>query len=286
MRTYLFIAISALLQFSVPLSAAEPEPPFDPQALTDQITSGDAVQINAAVAEIRRQLSTGTEVAGYHAGGWIPALLKAERYAEVAEVCSAAILCVPHDTTVLQSLTMTRAEALLSAGKNEEALQAAKAYFNIATMESTAGALQLINKALDAVNKDDPNISRKFRMEQLAGAATTQPFDDAQGGPNDAPPLTSATLKSIQIDPKPYEAKLSQLKNHPSQVYPILVATGNLLLLSDKPDEAKPVFEAAQGLAGEDQVSEAAEHLARVIKAQDGTIGRANAYVLSLRPGE
>jgi hypothetical protein len=36
-------------------------------------------------------------------------------------------------------------------------------------------------------------------------------------------------------------------------------------------------------LAGADLV-EASESLARCLKAEDGTIGRANAYVMSLRP--
>jgi len=57
-----------------------------------------------------------------------------------------------------------------------------------------------------------------------------------------------------------------------------------VLLEADKLAEAKQCFEAAYLLAGERHQPKAAESLARVMKAEDGTVGRANAYVMSLRP--
>ena len=48
--------------------------------------------------------------------------------------------------------------------------------------------------------------------------------------------------------------------------------------------EAKQCFEAAYPLASEKEQAKAAESLARVMKAEDGTVGRPNVYVISLRP--
>jgi hypothetical protein len=59
---------------------------------------------------------------------------------------------------------------------------------------------------------------------------------------------------------------------------------GNLLLLSDKPKEANKAFEAAYRISPEKQLAAATEALARAMRAEDGNVERANAWVLSLRP--
>jgi predicted RNA polymerase sigma factor len=63
-----------------------------------------------------------------------------------------------------------------------------------------------------------------------------------------------------------------------------LTARGNLLLICGRTDEARSVFERAYALAPDAQLPAATESIARCMKAQDGSIGHANAWILSLHP--
>jgi hypothetical protein len=88
-------------------------------------------------------------------------------------------------------------------------------------------------------------------------------------------------LRGIKVDPAPYAAAI---KTQTQDDYNGWTGLGNLFLLSDNPADAKAAFEKAYALAPDNQLPPATESLARVIKAQDCTIGRANAFILSLRP--
>ncbi len=78
------------------------------------------------------------------------------------------------------------------------------------------------------------------------------------------------------MDGGPYEGALKDVLDDD---FDSQMRRGNLLLLMDRPKEAKAAFERAAMLAADKQASTAAEGVARSIKAEDGTIGRANAYV-------
>jgi hypothetical protein len=88
-------------------------------------------------------------------------------------------------------------------------------------------------------------------------------------------------LKSIKIDASPYEEVLARLPNSTS--FRDLMARGNLLLLADRPSDALASFELAYDLAKHKDLAVATEGIARAIRAQDGSVGRANAYVVSLQ---
>ena len=64
----------------------------------------------------------------------------------------------------------------------------------------------------------------------------------------------------------------------------ITVSAGNLLLLADRASDAQPLFERAYSVAKTNVVAQASENVARCMRAEDGTIGRANNWVLSIRP--
>jgi hypothetical protein len=59
---------------------------------------------------------------------------------------------------------------------------------------------------------------------------------------------------------------------------------GDLLLLADRPKEARAAFEKAYTLASDKDLATASESIARCMRAEDGSIGRANAWVLSICP--
>ena len=124
----------------------------------------------------------------------------------------------------------------------------------------------------------------RFREQQIAGAnpppSTTQP--SAAGSKEGAGArVQSSVLAAIRLDPKPYQEAMAHLIK---EDYASWMGRGNLLLLADQPKEARAAFERAYALAPEKDLALAAESLAKCLKAEDGTIGRANAWVLSIRP--
>jgi hypothetical protein len=159
----------------------------------------------------------------------------------------------------------------LATGKPEQALPAAKTYFNYCLLENTPKATQLIAEAL-ANGKDKTLLDRFVQQQSAAAAPATQPTD-----------LGENVLKSIQVDPYPYQAKIADLAAGP-QDFDTLTARGNLLLLSDKGAEAKEVFDKALSLAFDQKhVSTGVANVARALRARDGNVAAANAYLLSLR---
>jgi tetratricopeptide (TPR) repeat protein len=89
-------------------------------------------------------------------------------------------------------------------------------------------------------------------------------------------------LASIEIDPKPYEQAIEKLRGRND--YDSLYGLGNLLLLSGRATEAREVFERIVKIAPPKEIPYATEGLAKAIKAEDGAVGRANQFILSVRP--
>jgi len=168
----------------------------------------------------------------------------------------------------------------LAGGKYELALAAAKAYYNCCALDKTPAATQLLAQAL--ANGKDKTLLDRFIQQQAAAA---QPQTASADGAPASPPvdLGENVLKSIAIDPTPYAAKIADLAAGP-QDFETLSARGNLLLLSDKGAEAKEVFETALKLAFDQKhVSAGMANVARALRARDGNVSAANAYLMSLR---
>ena len=72
----------------------------------------------------------------------------------------------------------------------------------------------------------------------------------------------------------------------PLSDYDALYALGNLLLISGRVAEAREVFEKLYKIAPAGEINYASEAIAKVIKAEDGNIGRANEFAASIRPKE
>jgi len=77
------------------------------------------------------------------------------------------------------------------------------------------------------------------------------------------------------VDGSPYAAAIQQ---YTGADYGSLLSLGDLLLLADRAKEAQPVFERAYAVAGEKDLAAATESIARCMRAEDGAIGRANAW--------
>lgn len=253
-------------------------PRSDSELLADDLTSKDVDRQTQAVAKIRDAMeSESGKAVNELRSRWLKAMIAGGRYEDAAELALAAILFQPQKTQNVQAFQDARVRALLAAGKKQEALSNAKSLFNVAPMNSTADAMLLVAECLRA---NDPDSADRFREEQIAGAttrpATTQPATQEAA-------KSSAVLAGIKVDPKPYEDAIAAQNG---EDYNSLVALGNLLLLADKPKEAKAAFERAYAVAPDRQLAQATENIARAIKAEDGTIGRANSWILSLRPAK
>jgi tetratricopeptide (TPR) repeat protein len=208
---------------------------------------------------------------------WLRALLSQKRFEDMEQLATAGLFQDAASLPVAEKCQEFRVRTCLAAGKPKEALALAKGLYNLCAMRNTSRAIDLISECIYDLNKDnDPAAAvRKFKLEQIKGAsttATTQPV-----GANGVPFLASVT-----IDPRLYESAIASttLKD---DAFAALMAQGNLLLLADRPAEARKAFEKARALSTEKTLVPATEGIARSIRAQDGCVGRANAWVLSLR---
>ena len=216
----------------------------------------------------------------------MPALLKAGLNQEAADWALQAILGGPAEAGTLEALHKSRIRALLALNRPDEALSEAKSLYNVCTMKGTGDALTLVAQCLQAVHPEDKTIAERFKLQQVAGS-TSSPQAGSTGSPQagstSSPQAEANMIKAIQINAEPY-LEVANSRPMQNESYAFLTRRGNLLLEADRLAEAKECFEAAYLLAAEKDQAKAAESLARVMKAEDGTVGRANAYVMSLRP--
>jgi hypothetical protein len=248
-------------------NATNPHSEYD--ALAAKLASTDDAEKHEAIRRIRQLVADDpAAMAGVLQRTLLRPMIAARLYDEAADLALQGILAAPSSTSTVEALLTHRVRALLAAGKASEALAEAKSLFNVSTMAGTGQAILLVGEALRAAYPDDPDLARRFRAEQVTGASAMQKDR-----------VESAVLKDIQVNPR-YAAAVPP---HAPEEYNALVARGNLLLLADRPDAAQVDFEVAYELADARALVPATENLARVIKATDGTINGANAFVRSLR---
>lgn len=253
----------------------------DANAITAAIKSDDNFQIQQALDSISRLLAD--EKNGKKGldelSNWLKLLRAQKRYDEVETVAFLGICAQAASLPDVQKYQEARVRANLAAGRPKEALALAKGYYNVCAMPDTSHAIELLSECLYDVNADhEPAaIVKKLRQQQLQGASISA----TQPSPGQEPLILSA----IRIDPKPYEQALASIELDDSG-FATLLAKGNLLLLADRPKEAKKFFDKAYALATDRNLVLATESVARAMRAEDGTVGRANNWILSLRPEE
>jgi tetratricopeptide (TPR) repeat protein len=169
---------------------------------------------------------------------------------------------------------------LLATGKFDDALLAAKTYYNICGLANTSKAIDLVSEALlNGPGRKDPSIVVRFKSEQAAGSQA--PAGDPAASPSTG--TSQSVLQSIVVDPTPYQKQLDELAEG-LRNYNTLTRQGNLLLMQDKGADAVAIFQAAASITNDPkQLSAAIANVARAMRARDGCVGPANAYLLSLR---
>lgn len=247
--------------------------------VSTQLGHGNENDIRQAINEIRLELNTNPGHAIDRLNeSWTVELLRDKKYDAVNEFAIKGTAALPADTWRIEQLLKHRVEALLAQNKPEDALAASRSLFNVCSMPFTKDALQLMIECLKAAHPRDPEILARFKLQVLANAQEDPKARAAlcaeYGG--------NSIMNSIQAEKSPFAKALLQRQNVSD--YRGLYGTGNLLLLSGRVKEAHEIFARVYKLAPPSELGFATEGIAKVIKAEDGAIGRANQFILSIRP--
>jgi hypothetical protein len=244
------------------------------QAVTDELNSNDPAQIDQAIGQIEFWISGG-HVPKDLGRSWLGAMIKDQRYQDAADAALNGSLAQPNIGNI--SLCMPwRIKALLAMGKSQEALQAAKSYYNVCYMKNTNDAINLVAQCLVVCHPENTEIVREFRIEQSGAGA-----NNADSGTQPAP-----MLQSVTVDAASYNDAINKwnAKSTVSGKFYDYFPYANLLLLADRGQDAQKVFTQLYQLATtQDELNDAAEGIARSMRAEDGTVFRANAWLLSLQ---
>lgn len=242
--------------------------------IKSEIASGNAARMAAAVQQIASVLRQGTHYIcptrlRYT---WLPLLMAQKDYQAVAKLARLQIVLNPRQTSKLEKFQEFRVQALLAMGKNQAALRNAKSFFDVCSMHRTVQAVLLLAKCLHAQGPDGKKQEAEFQQQELSGEQTP-----AAGHPVH----TCAILAAITVNPKPY---LTAAKAPSNEDFRALVGKGNLMLLAARPARARELFNQAYDMAAKKDLPAISERIASSIRAEDGTIGRANQWVLAIRP--
>ncbi len=254
----------------------------DPTMVTGLIKTNDNFQVQQAIQVAVQMLDDekSSKSAAEELPIWLKTLLSQKRLDEVEELASAAIASQPTSLPLVENCQKLRVRACLVAGKPKDALALAKGLYNVCAMANTAQAIDVICECLYDVNKDnDPAaVVKNYKLQQIHGAA---PVENTAA----ATPTEKSMLADVKVDAKVYEKAIETCELN-ADGFAGLIGKGNLYLLADQPKEAKKAFEKAYTLAADKNLGPASEAVARAMRAEDGTVGRANAWILALRPSE
>jgi tetratricopeptide (TPR) repeat protein len=249
-----------------------PEMPPSPaevaaKELAERLKSNTDTTVTAALADVRVALESDPEFGyGFLRKYWLEALESSSRLKQADQLALDAILLTPWRTGDVEALQERRVRIALRNGDAALALSHARGLFNVTSLRGTERALILIVECQKLLHLDDSKLLRQLRREQLAGA-TTRPVQQAAA--------TSPMILTIQIDPSSYSERIQQLTSDDEQT---VEGKGNLLLLAGQAEDARNLY-AKMAKGGGTKFHEA---VARAIRASDGTIGRANGYILSM----
>ena len=201
---------------------------------------------------------------------WLQELMALGRYRTTAKLARQGVLAVPGWEGGVANPLMYRVEALTALGHSHAALRNTKSLFNVCPLRTSGTALVILDQCLGVVYWRHPGIVAEFEREQRVGSA--MPADDSE------PIIRSGVMASIQVNAKPYLKRLAGIH---SQSPHALLIKGNLLLLAGEPLKAIKCFRMIEDFASPgSQFLAAEENICRAIKAEDGTVGRANSHRL------
>lgn len=250
--TLLFITLPAFSTL-----AADATPAAITPTLADRVKSPDANTVHAALDEINTSLSLAPGETLPQISQYVRALAASHHPDLAAALAHRGVLCGAVDLNRTTDLLMQEVRCRLQMHDAEHALQNAKSLFNLCRPEDTEQVLLLFAEALGASHPNDPAAANRFIREQLNAPETTtavRPFN---------------TLTRLPINAADYLAQLDQYDPYdiPTRI--------NILLLADQPEKAAQLL--PRFIPDDHDPSLTLIALrARIAKAFDGSIGRAN----------
>ena len=253
----------------------------DIKAISTQLTSDDPLIVQGAIKAIQQLIAkdpkTGLQTLTTR---WNMPLFFAKRYDDIANLTLTGIVFLesPGSTlgdAQLEALAQMRIRALILAGRGEDALAAAKSFYNVVTLKNTSVAIDLVVQALAVARKDQPGLGKKFRLQQIESTSTNATLEGAAKVPS--------MLADVKVDSKPYEAAMNEQLNVDNLAIQNLRMLGNLYLLADQPKKAEDIYRRIYDIAESGDLVNAIEGIARSLRAQDGNLARANAFIIAER---
>jgi hypothetical protein len=249
-----------------------PSPPAisnqDQGLLADELGSQDPQAQRKAVLRMRAMAISDPRSLAIGLPKWVDPLIADKDYREVENFALESILERAFDPPVVQAAQRGRVLALMGEGNYSQALMEAKSYYNVAGLGDTAGAVALLAQIWNKTGQ--AATAARFQAEQVAAK-------------NDS----TNPLRAVHVDAAQYRDAIYELQNHRNgrgqYSYGNLLGQGELLLLADRPSEAKKCFEqACQEATRERDVRLAVEGVACSIRAQGGSIAAADAFLSAL----
>jgi hypothetical protein len=238
--------------------------------VSSELASGDDGGASQAIAQINAWVDH-RHVSYNLWFRWLPAMMADGKYHDAADLAMKGMLARP-EVTAMTALTRARARALLALGKPAEALEAARSNYNVCALRDTPGAIDLLGECLAACNPGDDEIIRRLRNQQAMAS-------DQGDSPSTQP---ANPVLGIAIDATPYKATLRKFSLRTA--FKDRVNYGNLLLAAGKCGEAEKVYRELYELAAtQEELDTAVEGVARSLRAEDGSLGRANAWLAGLQ---
>jgi tetratricopeptide (TPR) repeat protein len=228
--------------------------------LGHDLAAADPETVSRAVSQMR--LLHSREAIDGLRSGWLKRLQQLSRFEDVIEITQYLIGQAPYYTDDMAFLISAETRAQLKLGRTDEAIKNAKRLYFVASMTDMESAMQLMAECLGIAMHSDPNSVKRFKSEQIEGYLI--------GG------RRSAVLDAIQVDVYLYGAAPTTKTQDDLAV----LRAGNMMLLAGKADEAFKLFSRAvvDARTPRDRWERIAD-VARAMKAQDGTVGRANAFL-------
>jgi hypothetical protein len=270
----LVVLLSCIIATTV--VAAGPDDTPDDQAreeedsgIVQQLKSGDPTIVQAAVQQFRKTDRKSLSWVRQNMEACVPALLVLDQHALVEEAATRAIIDAPTVTIGVGSMLRCQIEVAAARNDRKRALSLAKCYFNYCRMAETQRAIDIVCRFLSEAD------ARQFRRQQIEGFLWSKLPGAVEMQRDRAP---QDMLRNIPIDAAPYESAIA--KRRESKSHGAFTSLANLCLLVNRPAEAEEAFRRALAMAADAQVKTDSEGVARAIRARDGVVGRANAYLL------
>jgi zinc carboxypeptidase len=244
-------------------------PSLDQSQIAHDLRSSDADVRQNAIWQTRALATTDLRTLSLDLPQWVGPLIDAKDYNDLEQFALPAILERPYDPVTVQSAQRGRVLALIAEQKYTQALKEAKSFYNITALADSAEAIDLLSQVLRKTNS--ALAGRQVETEQANLS------------------LVESVLQSIEIDPKQYQnaiqAYADRRNSKGDYSHNNLMARGDLLLLSDRPAEARECFQAAcmTEPAANKNLRLAVEGVAKTMRAQYGRVAAADAFIVSLR---